>query len=494
MKFKLLLISVFTSYISLGQVGIGTNNPDATAILDVVATNKGILVPRVRLLDVANTVSPINTPAVGLLVWNTNTGIIGGNGKGFYFFTGSVWQAINTSFSNNLDQAYDFGGPGNGRLIVADSNPVHIGGQDGLLITGNTGLGVNLDTALLDMYNSKMFFYPKKAAFRAGYDQPIEADPLVLNEGAFNEDSDIGLYSFAAGKYVKASGTASFAIGHDNLASGNYSSAVGNHNTATGESSFTTGYYSFANGINSFASGINSIANGNNSFVTGSNNITNAYAETVVGVFNKTDYNDLHIADPANFNAADRVFSVGIGTGIAARKNGFEVFKNGKVRINDKYNLPLTDGATNQIITTDGAGNLSWTTPHNNKNIVSNTLFGKETALNFTFGSLTDLTDVKTALFPGSIAPLDGKVQIKLYVLCSDATAPTAFELVANDGTSDTTLTLSTPTNTNVGGQNIYTTDWTNWNSDFTKYYKVRLKGQGTNVNIANVYVLMRTQ
>jgi len=33
------------------------------------------------------------------------------------------------------------------------------------------------------------------------------------------------------------------------------------------------------------------------------------------------------------------------------------------IRINDEYTLPSADGSANQVITTDGAGNLSWTSP-----------------------------------------------------------------------------------------------------------------------------------
>ncbi|MGE4514795.1 MAG: hypothetical protein AB7E26_13435 [Chryseobacterium sp.] len=55
-----------------GQVGIGTSNPDASAVLDVSATNKGILLPRVALTNSTDQTT-ITSPATGLLVYNTAT-------------------------------------------------------------------------------------------------------------------------------------------------------------------------------------------------------------------------------------------------------------------------------------------------------------------------------------------------------------------------------------------------------------------------------------
>nr|MBP6681304.1 hypothetical protein [Saprospiraceae bacterium] len=52
-------------------VGINTDNsaPDASAILDVKSTDKGILVPRVTSVQRTG----IASPAVGLLVFDTDT-------------------------------------------------------------------------------------------------------------------------------------------------------------------------------------------------------------------------------------------------------------------------------------------------------------------------------------------------------------------------------------------------------------------------------------
>src|SRR5690554_207979 len=67
------------------QVGIGTTNPDGSAALDVTATDKGMLVPR---LTTAQRVA-ISSPATGLLVYDTTV-------QGFWFYNGSTWSDLST--------------------------------------------------------------------------------------------------------------------------------------------------------------------------------------------------------------------------------------------------------------------------------------------------------------------------------------------------------------------------------------------------------------
>lgn len=87
------------------QVGIGTTIPDSSATLDITSTDGGILIPRISLIDVTNITTPINNPATGLLIYNTNASVVGGNNEGFYYFNGTRWikfSIIDGSISTNL--------------------------------------------------------------------------------------------------------------------------------------------------------------------------------------------------------------------------------------------------------------------------------------------------------------------------------------------------------------------------------------------------------
>ena len=64
-----------------GRVGIGTLTPDESAELDVVSTDKGVLVPRMT----TDQKTAISTPATGLLVYDTDL-------LAFSYWDGSSWK------------------------------------------------------------------------------------------------------------------------------------------------------------------------------------------------------------------------------------------------------------------------------------------------------------------------------------------------------------------------------------------------------------------
>lgn len=91
--FSSLLLLVTT--LTYAQVGIGTSNVNTSARLQVDASNKGFLPPRVSLTGTAD-VSTISIPATGLLVYNTATAGTSPSNviPGFYYYDGVKWQRI----------------------------------------------------------------------------------------------------------------------------------------------------------------------------------------------------------------------------------------------------------------------------------------------------------------------------------------------------------------------------------------------------------------
>jgi len=123
MKKALFLLASFLFVCVNAQVGIGTTNPDSSAVLDVEATDKGILVPRVSISDLS-TAAPVIAPAESLLVYNTaiTTGI------GFHYWDGVKWTPLAGS-------------------VVADSDWTISGNDMYNSNTGNVGVGTNTPTA-----------------------------------------------------------------------------------------------------------------------------------------------------------------------------------------------------------------------------------------------------------------------------------------------------------------------------------------------------------
>jgi len=89
MKITSLLVLLFLIVNSIhSQVGINTTTPDASAILDIQSTDKGVLIPRMSTLEREAIVNPAN----GLMVYETT-------GQKFWYFNGSIWIDLSVAFT-----------------------------------------------------------------------------------------------------------------------------------------------------------------------------------------------------------------------------------------------------------------------------------------------------------------------------------------------------------------------------------------------------------
>ena len=82
-KITLIALMLFTA-LGYAQVGINTNNPDASSALEIESTTGGILIP--RLTETQR--DDISAPATGLMIYQTN------GTSGFYFWDGAAWTKI----------------------------------------------------------------------------------------------------------------------------------------------------------------------------------------------------------------------------------------------------------------------------------------------------------------------------------------------------------------------------------------------------------------
>ncbi len=96
MKKIIFILQVLLSVTAFSQVGINTNSPHSSASLDVVSPSKGILYPRIALLNNTDQVTVLS-PAKGLVVYNTNTSAAGSNQvlkDNLYFWNGVYWNRV----------------------------------------------------------------------------------------------------------------------------------------------------------------------------------------------------------------------------------------------------------------------------------------------------------------------------------------------------------------------------------------------------------------
>ncbi|GAC1422599.1 MAG: hypothetical protein NVSMB67_19610 [Flavisolibacter sp.] len=195
-------------------------------MLEVQSTNKGLLIPRVALTSTQD-VTTITTPATSLLVYNTATTTgINSVQPGFYYWNGASWLGL--AFDYTLKQNLIT----NNKMISNDGgiNGLSFGDNGIFLSKGVFGAGADLTES---GSGSKLIWYPKKAAFRAGV-----VDPQIP-------------HSFDNGNI----GVGSLGVGFSVIARGDYSTAIGYIANAFFAGSFALGTYVISNAPGAFTIG-----------------------------------------------------------------------------------------------------------------------------------------------------------------------------------------------------------------------------------------------
>ena len=179
----------------------------------------------------------------------------------------------------------------------------------------------------------------------------------TIGGGSENTASGIGSNTGGGQRDTASADFSTVSGGSDNIASGMGSTIGGGlANTASGiESTIAGGYDNTASGSNSAVLG-------------GINNTAQSYGEIVLGTYSAPLASGF---DALNYVSTDRLFVVGDGTASGAKSNALVMLKNGTTFLNGQLNLsdgidtltyPNADGVANEVLKTDGSGNLSFAT------------------------------------------------------------------------------------------------------------------------------------
>ncbi len=223
--------------------------------------------------------------------------------------------------------------------------------------------------------DSRFFLNKAKGAFRAGQASGNQWNDANLGNGSFAAGSNTvasGIASTALGNYATASGNYSTAMGNTATASGTYAVAMGSNTTASGSNStamgrgtasgatstamgtntIASGDYATAMGQFSTASGLVSVSMGRQTSASGYYSTAMGYkstapsqSETVIGQYN-TAYT-LGTNGGVQWNATDRLFTIGNGTSDASRSDAMVVLKNGNTGLgttDPKSKLQVSSG------------------------------------------------------------------------------------------------------------------------------------------------------
>lgn len=187
------------------NVGIGTTNPDPSAVLDVTATDKGVLIPR---MSAAQRMA-INTPAPGLMVYDTDSFCL-------FYYNKFVWTSLcdpNTASNGVTKQKlngkndYELGSPLNRYTDIP------LAGNTLTFSTTTTGGNVGIGnahphaSAILDLNNdnSKGFLVPKMTLTNTAIAAPVTNPTvglLVFNTNIVN-DVFPGFYFWDGNRWVR---------------------------------------------------------------------------------------------------------------------------------------------------------------------------------------------------------------------------------------------------------------------------------------------------
>lgn len=148
---SILLVNLLLTAEAQVGVGIGTNSPDSSSMLEVASTTKGMLVPRMSTAQR----TAIQNPANGLLVYDTNF-------NGFWFYTSAGWLALNHtknawSFTGNALAGTELLGSTNGQPLKFISNNTE---RLRLSDNGNLLVGItspNYTTSLMEVVGSSSY-------------------------------------------------------------------------------------------------------------------------------------------------------------------------------------------------------------------------------------------------------------------------------------------------------------------------------------------------
>lgn len=341
---KITILFILVSIVLHAQVGINTTTPNTNAELDVFSNNRGLLIPRITLVNTTD-FSPLSAHVAGMIVYNTNTA--GDVTPGFYYNDGTLWRRVATGIpvtsgwningNAGTNSNTNFLGTTTNQPVVFRVNniPKLRLETNGTLATLNTGnsvfIGENAGTND-DLTNNNNVFIGRNS----GNNNTTGENNLAVGQSSLtsntigNNNVSIGLNSLTN----NVSGSDNIAIGalaletitntNQNIGIGNqslrYSTSsnntgvgywsgrqvtTGNNNTAVGSSSLlnlTSGSFNTAVGSDAFNTGTNynnSTAIGYNTVVNGSNRIHlgNTSITAIRGQVNFSTYSDGRIKE-----------------------------------------------------------------------------------------------------------------------------------------------------------------------------------------------------
>ena len=203
MKKYLLLVTLLISVAVSAQIGIGTTSPNASAALDVVSTDKGVLVPRMTQAE-RNAIT-VGAAQTGLLIYQTDVS------PGFYYYNGTIWTTFGSGGSG-WSLTGDAGtSPGGNNLGTTDAQDFVIAANNTEAMRvasgGNMGIGTTTPSTLFHFVGTQTFSAP--FAFNDGFETNVAVpfDNFTTSGAGGDWSVTSGAGEFNTGSFGAGSGS-----------------------------------------------------------------------------------------------------------------------------------------------------------------------------------------------------------------------------------------------------------------------------------------------
>ncbi|MFC6860974.1 hypothetical protein [Zunongwangia atlantica] len=257
--FSIFFVAFFNSSELSAQVGIGTSNPDPSAVLHIQSTNKGVLLPKVDLQNLTDR-NTVNEPTEGLLVYNRRDDNSHDLRKGFYIWDNEKWDKVENQsdiddIMDEIDERFKELEDGSGWALNGNS------------LNGSEFLGSTNEQPIVFKVNNV-----KQAQFGIKDRIAIGRNAVVSGERGFAIGYSAAVSTndgYAYGRGSSASGNDVYAYGYNSSASGSETYAFGREAASSGTRAYSLGYQSKSSGIDSYSIGREAEASGTHSYAIG---------------------------------------------------------------------------------------------------------------------------------------------------------------------------------------------------------------------------------
>ena len=301
---------------STGAAGIGTTTPNASSLLEIKSTTKGLLIPRMTQAQR----NAITSPATGLMIYQTNAT------PGFYYYGGGGWKSVaakawGLTGNAGTDSSINFIGTTDAHPLVFRVKNVKSGIIDSTYAntslgyaslfsnsTGNSNTAEGYHTLFANTMGHDNTATGGSVLFKnttgsnntadgagALYNNLTGSGNVALGKFALYSNTnanslvaigDSALYNNGIGAFFAGDASANIAIGVKAL----YSNGPGSYNTATGYAALYSNY----GGEDNSAYGINALySNTGGSFNT-ANGANAMYSNTYSSYNTATGYDALY--------------------------------------------------------------------------------------------------------------------------------------------------------------------------------------------------------